>query len=99
MLVRALRRAEIFEVVRDQETLNVTITPREKGAVEGEEFALERFDFTVTAINQFDVIADRDFSGTFFLKLALTFTVPFCVSVTSSTLAALRPIRRGAASE
>ena len=53
----------------------------------------------LTAINQFDVIADRDFGGTFFLKLALTFTVPFCVSVTSSTLAALKPIRRGTASE
>lgn len=53
----------------------------------------------LTAINQFDVIADRDFGGTFFLKLALTFTVPFCVSVSSSTLAALRPIRGGTASE
>lgn len=53
----------------------------------------------LTAINQFDTIADREFGGTFFLKLALTFTVPFCVSVASSTLAALNPIRRGTTSE
>jgi S1-C subfamily serine protease len=43
-----------FEIVRDDEHSAVTITPREKGEVEGEELALERFDFTVKAINQFD---------------------------------------------
>ncbi|MBI4879240.1 MAG: trypsin-like peptidase domain-containing protein [Planctomycetes bacterium] len=41
-------------VIRDGEELVVELTPREKGKVQGEELALERFDFTVKAINQFD---------------------------------------------
>jgi serine protease Do len=45
--------AEI-ELVRGEETIAVKITPREKGEVEGEELALERWDVTVKAINQFD---------------------------------------------
>lgn len=41
-------------IVRDGEEMSVTIVPREKGEVEGEELALERWDFTVKSINQFD---------------------------------------------
>jgi serine protease Do len=33
---------------------DVTMTPREKGAVEGEECACARWDFSIKAINQFD---------------------------------------------
>jgi len=36
------------------ETLSIRLTPREKGDVEGKEQALDRFDFTLKAINQFD---------------------------------------------
>lgn len=43
-----------FEVMRGGETLRVEITPREKGAVEGKELALKRWDMTVKEINQFD---------------------------------------------
>ncbi|HZW08520.1 MAG TPA: trypsin-like peptidase domain-containing protein [Phycisphaerales bacterium] len=43
-----------LELVRGEETIEVRITPREKGRVEGEELALKRWDFTVKAINQFD---------------------------------------------
>ena len=45
--------AEI-EFVRDGEIMKVTLTPREKGKVEGEEFDCPRWDMTVKAINQFD---------------------------------------------
>ncbi len=41
-------------IVRDDKTIDITITPREKGEVEGKELALTRWDFTVKAINQFD---------------------------------------------
>jgi serine protease Do len=41
-------------VVREEETLTIELTPREKGAVEGEELTLPRFDFTAKTINQFD---------------------------------------------
>jgi serine protease Do len=43
-----------IELVRGDKTLSVEITPREKGAVEGEELDCPRWDFTVKAINQFD---------------------------------------------
>ncbi len=43
-----------IELVRGEETLIVELVPREKGQVEGEELALERWDFTVKSINQFD---------------------------------------------
>ena len=43
-----------LEVVRGEETLTLELTPREKGAVEGEELTLPRFDFTAKTINQFD---------------------------------------------
>ena len=41
----------------------------------------------LTIINQYDVIIERNFSSTFFLKLALTFLVPYCVSAYSSAKA------------
>ena len=41
-------------VMRGDESLELSLTPREKGNVEGQELALERFDFTVKEINQFD---------------------------------------------
>lgn len=48
----------VFDVVRgsgDAATaLTIRVTPREKGKVEGDELALERFDLTVKTINQFD---------------------------------------------
>jgi serine protease Do len=44
----------IFDVVRTGQPVSVKITPREKGRVEGEELALERWDFTIKSINQFD---------------------------------------------
>ncbi len=43
-----------IEIVRGEETLTVMLIPREKGEVEGKELALERWDFTVKTINQFD---------------------------------------------
>jgi serine protease Do len=44
-----------FTIVRgDGSPQVVKLTPREKGKVEGEELALDRFDMTVKAINQFD---------------------------------------------
>lgn len=43
-----------FEVQRNNATETLKLTPREKGKVEGDELALERFDFTVKTINQFD---------------------------------------------
>ncbi len=44
----------VFEIVRGGDTIEITIAPREKGEVEGEDLALERFDFSVKAINQFE---------------------------------------------
>jgi serine protease Do len=43
-----------FDVIRDGQPVSIKLTPREKGKVEGEELALERWDFTIKAINQFD---------------------------------------------
>lgn len=40
--------------IRGTETMQVELTPREKGKVEGEELECQRWDFTVKAINQFD---------------------------------------------
>ena len=45
--------AEI-ELVREGKTVTVTLIPREKGEVEGEELDCPRWDMTVKAINQFD---------------------------------------------
>lgn len=40
-------------IVRNGETLEINVTPREKGKVEGDEMAFPRWDFTAKAINQF----------------------------------------------
>jgi serine protease Do len=50
----AMGKEATFEVMRGGSSTMLKVTPREKGKVEGEEMALERFDFTVKAINQFD---------------------------------------------
>ncbi|MFM9994770.1 MAG: trypsin-like peptidase domain-containing protein [Phycisphaerales bacterium] len=47
-------RESAFEIIRGDQTMTFSIAPREKGKVEGDERALERFDFTVKTINQFD---------------------------------------------
>ncbi len=41
-------------LVRQNQALNVEVTPRAKGRVEGEQLDCPRWDFTVKAINQFD---------------------------------------------
>jgi serine protease Do len=43
-----------FVVDRGGEMIEIEITPREKGRVEGEEIALKRWDMSVKEINQFD---------------------------------------------
>ncbi|MCL1856331.1 MAG: trypsin-like peptidase domain-containing protein [Kiritimatiellaeota bacterium] len=43
-----------FTFVRNDETIEVSMVPREKGQVEGDEQELPRWDFSVKAINQFD---------------------------------------------
>jgi serine protease Do len=43
-----------LKVRRGDQVVDVTLTPREKGAVEGEELACPRWDFSVKAINQFE---------------------------------------------
>ena len=43
-----------IDVLRDGKTVSLTLTPREKGKVEGEELELPRWDMTVKTINQFD---------------------------------------------
>lgn len=43
-----------LHLMRRDETVQVEITPRAKGRVEGEELDCPRWDFTVKAINQFD---------------------------------------------
>lgn len=43
-----------FVVERGSEKLAIEVTPREKGAVEGKELALKRWDLTLKEINQFD---------------------------------------------
>lgn len=42
------------QLVRDGKTLTVSLAPREKGSVEGEELDCPRWDLTVKTINQFD---------------------------------------------
>jgi serine protease Do len=46
-----------LRVRREGKEIDVTLTPREKGAVEGDELACPRWDFSVKAINQFEVPA------------------------------------------
>jgi len=43
-----------LSLLRDQETISVTVTPREKGKVEGVEKEFPRWDFSAKTINQFD---------------------------------------------
>jgi serine protease Do len=55
-LLGSLPRHEPAEItlLRDGAELTVTLTPREKGEVEGEELDCPRWDLTVKEINQFD---------------------------------------------
>jgi serine protease Do len=41
-------------VIRDGETIEIELTPREKGDVEGKELDCPRWDFTAKTINRFD---------------------------------------------
>jgi S1-C subfamily serine protease len=43
-----------LSVLRDGEAIQVPLTPRQKGDVEGKEIDLPRWDMTVKAINRFD---------------------------------------------
>jgi serine protease Do len=43
----------VFEIIRGKEAKTITITPREKGKVEGEDFDCKRWDMTVREINEF----------------------------------------------
>jgi serine protease Do len=43
-----------LEVMREGKPLTLSLTPREKGVVEGNELALARWDISVKSINQFD---------------------------------------------
>jgi len=43
-----------IELLRNNTTIAVEVTPREKGKVEGDELDCPRWDFTVKTINQFD---------------------------------------------
>jgi S1-C subfamily serine protease len=45
----------VLRVRRDGKEMDLTLTPREKGSVEGDELACPRWDFSVKAINQFEV--------------------------------------------
>jgi serine protease Do len=47
-------REAALKVYRNAKLVDIKITPRIKGKVEGEELELPRWDFTVKAINQFD---------------------------------------------
>ena len=44
-----------FTILRDGAEQTLTVQPRAKGLVQGEEFTCPRWDFTVKAINQFEV--------------------------------------------
>jgi len=43
-----------LEIKRDGKLMTITITPREKGKVEGDELGCPRWDMSVKSINQFD---------------------------------------------
>jgi serine protease Do len=43
-----------IELMRNDQSLTVELSPRKKGKVEGEELDCPRWDFTVKAVNQFD---------------------------------------------
>jgi len=52
-LLPKLKPAKL-ELIRDERWVEVELTPREKGSVEGEELDCPRWDMTVKSINQFD---------------------------------------------
>jgi len=43
-----------LEIKRDDKLITLTMTPREKGKVEGDELGCPRWDLSVKSINQFD---------------------------------------------
>jgi len=47
-------KAVAFDIVREGKPVTISLEPREKGKVEGEELDCPRWDFTVKQINQFD---------------------------------------------
>jgi serine protease Do len=47
-------KAATIQLLRGDSLMTLQLTPREKGKVEGEEFACARWDCTVKTINQFD---------------------------------------------
>jgi hypothetical protein len=53
----------------------------------------------LTLINQYDVLLRLDFSPRFWMKVLLTFLVPYCVSSFSSTRAYLEQERRAQGAE
>ena len=44
----------MLDIVRDNKAQTVSLTPREKGKVEGDELDCPRWDMTIKTINQFD---------------------------------------------
>lgn len=50
----ALEKPATFHVRRGTREIDLTLVPRDKGAVKGDELACPRWDFTVKAINQFE---------------------------------------------
>lgn len=51
---RAVGKGVEFVLVRNSETITVTVAPQEKGAVEGQEKVFPRWGFTAKEINAFD---------------------------------------------
>ena len=49
-----LDQPAVFRVRRGDEELDVTVVPREKGAVEGQELSCARWDLSLKTINQFE---------------------------------------------
>jgi len=47
-------REATFEIARNDKTLTITLKPRAKGKVEGEELECKRWDLSVKTINRFD---------------------------------------------
>ena len=47
-------RDAFFEIARNDKSLTITLKPRAKGKVEGEELECKRWDLSVKTINQFD---------------------------------------------
>ena len=49
-----VEKPSVFVVERDGKPMDLSIVPRDKGKVEGEDYDCERWDFTVKEINEFD---------------------------------------------